>query len=190
MSGPKPTTSTNHRKKSVSVDYVLPPRKQADYFVTIYWTLVHPMFPVLDKAAFDKAYMDLWAGASPVDLDLDESMMIVLINLVLALGCQHSDSYDTDQRDSTAKTFFDRATDLLNLELIDTGSLETVQCFLLMTHYLQSTKNLSRCWMIVGIAVRMAQAIGLHRPETSGRQEPKKREMYRRVWHACLFMDR
>ncbi|KAL9106368.1 MAG: hypothetical protein Q9227_008569 [Pyrenula ochraceoflavens] len=188
VSGPRPTASVNHRKKSISVDCALPPLEQSDYFVTVYWTLVHPMFPVLDREAFDKAYLDIRAGTSPGDLE--DPLMIVVINLVLGLGCQHSDSFEMDSRDGTAKAFFDRGTELLNLELMDTGSLETVQCFLLMTQYLQSTKTLSRCWMIAGIAVRMAQAIGLHRPEISDRQMPKRRELYRRVWHACLFMDR
>lgn len=188
LPGTRPRASSNHQKKSLPINYLLPPKDQADYFVHIYWTLVHPMFPILDRQAFHKAYADLCSPSSPVDVD--DPIMVSQINLIFALGCQHSETFEMDTREATAKTFFDRATELLNLDSIDSGSLETVQCFLLMVHYLQSTKYLARNWMLVGIAIRMAQALRLHRVETSAQQDPKRRELYRRVWHGCLFMDR
>ncbi|RSL90031.1 hypothetical protein CEP51_000891 [Fusarium floridanum] len=45
--------------------------------------------------------------------------------------------------------------------------------------------------MVVGSAIRMAQGLGLHLPETSAdRSDPGERELLRRIWYGCILMDR
>ncbi|CAN9170053.1 unnamed protein product [Alternaria sp. RS040] len=46
------------------LDYELPARKQADSLVNAYWSLVHPLFPVLDKPRFIHAYNALFSGTA------------------------------------------------------------------------------------------------------------------------------
>ncbi|KAI1045989.1 hypothetical protein LB505_013872 [Fusarium chuoi] len=71
------------------------------------------------------------------------------------------------------------------------GSLELVQCLLVTSQYLQSTYNPHQTWMVIGSAIRMAQGLGLHLPETSAnRPDPGERELLRRIWYGCVLMDR
>jgi hypothetical protein len=70
------------------------------------------------------------------------------------------------------------------------GSLELVQCLLLMGRYLQCTNNPHQTWMAVGSAVRIAQSLGLHLREVPSSNPPARDSRLRRhLWKWCVFMD-
>ncbi|GKT88852.1 fungal specific transcription factor [Colletotrichum tofieldiae] len=149
----RPTLPLNGGDSGSQADYVLPPRKQADHLMDLYWYYVDPLYPFLDQQRFEHSYRALFAGTS---IDADE-----------------------------------RIFDLLQLSLWDTGSIELIQCLLIMSQYLQSTNNPHQTWMIVGSAVRIAQGLGLHLPETSLElSSDSERDLVKRIWHGCLLMDR
>ncbi|KAF4922617.1 Sorbicillinoid biosynthetic cluster transcription factor sor3 [Colletotrichum viniferum] len=169
-------------------DYVLPARKQADHLTDLYWYYVDPLYPFLDRQRFDHSYRALFAGTS---LDADERVFVSILNIIFALSTQLIESMPPKQRDSSSQGYFTRAQDLLQLGLWDTGSVELIQCLLIMSQYLQSTNNPHQTWMIVGSCVRIAQGLGLHLPETALElsSEPE-RDLVRRIWHGCILMDR
>ncbi|KZL71544.1 fungal specific transcription factor [Colletotrichum tofieldiae] len=169
-------------------DYVLPPRKQADHLMDLYWYYVDPLYPFLDQQRFEHSYRALFAGTS---IDADERIFVSILNIIFALSTQLIESMSPEQRDSTSQGYFTRAQDLLQLSLWDTGSIELIQCLLIMSQYLQSTNNPHQTWMIVGSAVRIAQGLGLHLPETSLElSSDSERDLVKRIWHGCLLMDR
>lgn len=113
------------------------------------------------------------------------------LNFAFALGCRyrsHSVQQADPRVDKSQQAFATRASRLLNLEMMDVGTIDLVQALLLMAQYLQ-TKSLShRCWVVVGMAIRVAQGLALHldSPEESQAQ----REERRRTWHFCILLDR
>jgi len=170
------------------VDYVLPSRKTADNLLRVYWDTVHTLFPILNQKQFEEAYEGIWSG---LPSESDESLMMCTLNVVFALASQYSESLLAKERDTTAGKFFDRAQDLLNLDLWSTGSIQLVQCLLLMAQYLQSINSLHQCWMVGGLATRVAEGLGLHLPETSANAPCiQQREHLRRLWHGCILLDR
>jgi hypothetical protein len=171
-----------------SVDYVLPSRKTADNLLRIYWDIVHPLFPFLNQEQFEEAYEGIWSGRPS---ESDESLMMCTLNVVFALASQYSENVLSKERETASAKFFDRAQDLLNLDLWGTGSVQLVQCLLLMSQYLQSINSLHQCWMVGGLATRVAEGLGLHLPETSANAPSiQQREHLRRLWHGCILLDR
>ena len=181
--GPTRKLKSNHAS-----DHVLPLRKAADNLFAVYWKLVDPLYPFLDKPETMAAYSRIWTGEGNLD---DESTFLCVLNAMFALCCQLSETILPEQREASADVFFERAKDLLDLDLWKDGSIQSIQCLLLMGQYLQSTNDPHRCWIVVGLAVRSAQAIGLHLPSTSAQfRSPKDRQLARKVWHGCVLMDR
>ncbi|KAL6232753.1 fungal-specific transcription factor domain-containing protein [Aspergillus navahoensis] len=170
-----------------NTDNVLPPRKHADYLVSLYWQTIEPQEPLLDSNRFSRAYQFLFAGSN---LDCDEGVFTSMLNLVFALATQLQESVPIEQRDRASKTFFLRAWRLLRPEAIlwQDGSLELVQCLLLMARYLQCTRNVHQTWMALGSALRIAQALGLH--SLSSDAEGDDAQLRRQTWLHCLFMER
>ncbi|KAK1995023.1 fungal-specific transcription factor [Colletotrichum falcatum] len=154
----------------------------------LYWHYVDPLYPFLDRPKFEHSYRALFAGTS---IDADERIFASTLNLVFALSTQLSESIPPEQRVSSSQAYFKRAQDLLQFSLWDTGSVELIQCLLIMSQYLQSTNNPHQTWMVVGSVVRIAQGLGLHLPETSsGLASESERNLVKRIWHGCLLMDR
>ncbi|RDW80270.1 hypothetical protein BP6252_04908 [Coleophoma cylindrospora] len=167
------------------VNYVLPPRKQADSLMAAYWKYLHTLYPYLDKKQTEEDYDKTWKGDDSVS---DERTFLCLLNIIFALCCRLTGS-TTSEREYLAAVFYQRARKLLDVGKM--GSVRSVQSYLLFGQYFQSTNEAHSCWMFVGLAIRTAQSLGLHLPETSERQSDiRTREMFRKVWHGCILMDR
>lgn len=173
---------------SPALSYVLPPRRQADHLMDLYWFYVDPLYPFLDRKRWTAAYNAIFAGTA---MDLNERAFMATLNVILALSTQLLESQSLEQREQSSEAFFRRAQELLPMNPWEPGSLELVQCLLVTSQYLQSTYNPHQTWMVIGSAIRMAQGLGLHLPETSAsRSDPGERELLRRIWYGCVLMDR
>lgn len=61
---------------------------------------------------------------------------------------------------------------------------------LLVSRYLQCTNDPHRTWMVVGLAVRMAQSLGLDVEPTTTEPRTDDSGLRQQVWRCCVFMDR
>jgi hypothetical protein len=173
--------------KSVA-NYVLPPRKMADSLLEVYWDYVFPLYPFFIPAQMKSEYAKIWTGDK---LEYDENMLMCTLNVMFALASQLADFVPPKEREASADAFFSRAKDLFQFNLWDTGSAGLVQCLLLMAQYLQSTDSAHQCWIVTGLAIRNAQSLGLHLPETIARlQSFQEQQLARKIWHGCVLMDR
>ncbi|CAG9986794.1 unnamed protein product [Clonostachys byssicola] len=173
----------------------LPTRRVADGLVKAFWEYLHPLLPILHKPTFMKSYRLQWVGedeACPSHSSggQDDPPFLSTLNIVFAISCQFSDQITTTRKRVFADTFYRRSRRIFADELLDYPTLATVQLLLLTGVYLQSTAHANRCWNIVGSAIRTAQSLGLHLDRTAGAENQLQREMERRVWHTCIFLDR
>ncbi|KAL3959138.1 hypothetical protein ACCO45_007300 [Purpureocillium lilacinum] len=144
------------------------------------------LYPFLDRGKWEHSYTALFAGTP---LDTDERTFVATLDIIFALATQLVESLSTEQRSEASHVFFRRAQDLVELQLWDPGSLELIQYLLLTSQYLQSTNHPHQTWMVVGSAVRIAQSLGLHLPETSAAQKVMgRRELMRRDRGSLLRM--
>lgn len=198
QSDPQPHSSTQHPRQVAQGPaifdnpqlYFMPPRAVADAFLTCYWNELWAVFPIHDKVSFENSYNSIWSS-SPATVK-NEIVFYTLLNMVFALGSQFSTLVRPDQRTEVGQIFWNRANTLFDTLVSKTASVEGVQCLLLMAIFLQSSRDSYRCWMVTGSAVRMAQSLGLHLSETSNKisNSEADREVARRIWHACVFLDR
>ncbi|RJE23999.1 transcription factor [Aspergillus sclerotialis] len=186
---PASLMSTRNEGAPSSVpNYVLPPRKMADSLMDVYWTEVFPLYPLVDSAHMRAEYAKMWTGDS---LQSDENMLMCTFNVIFALSCQLADFIQPEEREASADSFFTRAKGLLHFNLWNTGSAGLIQCLLLMAQYLQSTDSAHQCWIVTGLAVRNAQSLGLHLPQTITQLPTfQEQQLARKIWHGCVLMDR
>jgi hypothetical protein len=172
---------------------VLPHRRHADRLVDLFWQHIQPVEPILEPALFNRNYDALFAGR-PLPSGADERMFLSILNAVFALSTQLQESVPADERNQVGNTYFRRAWALLRVEaaLWEPGSIEMVQCLLIMARYLQCSSHLHQTWMAVGIAVRTAQSIGLDRPNSASGDilAPVPHEFREQLWQCCVYIDR
>lgn len=179
--------AADHNKPGIKpMEYVLPPRRRADVLLSVYWKYVHVLYPYLDKPQVQTEYEQLWRGDGSI---CEERSFVGLLNVIFTLSCLLDDSLAAEDREAAARTFYLRARELI--DLVENGSIRSVQSFLLLGQYFQSTNASHPCWVFVGMAIRTAQSLGLHLAETSESvPNPSTRELLRRVWYGCVLMDR
>jgi hypothetical protein len=167
-------------------DYTLPPRKQADILMDAYWRYLHVLHPYLDKAQTQVDYEKIWMGDDSVT---DERSFLCLLNIIFAVSCRLIGLATSEERDRSSATFYLRARELM--DVVEMASVRSVQIFLFLAEYFQSTSQPHQCWVFVGLAIHTAQSLGLHLPQTSECiSNMRARELLRIVWHECVLMDR
>ncbi|BGP38406.1 hypothetical protein JCM10450v2_002351 [Rhodotorula kratochvilovae] len=80
-------------------------------------------------------------------------------------------------------------------DMLDNSTIPNIQALLIYAFSMELEKGTaaSKTWNILGLAVRMAQDLGLHRKLGSERKEQSEAdhtELRRRVWGGCLIADR
>jgi hypothetical protein len=209
------STARSHSLKTDSAVFgmTVPPRDEADDLVKNYWRWTHSLYPLVHRPSFEERYRMIWypqtesrclgaeaRASTPAGLytSMGDRLFYCMLNSVFALGSLFSPKMDHTDRDQLSRTFFERAKKLMDLDMLAVGSLALVQTLLLMGQYLQSTEMSSTCWNIVGLAVRVAQNIGLHHDPKNCNQgccpaqtlDQTETEMRRRAWAGCVLLDR
>ncbi|OBS20254.1 hypothetical protein FPOA_06639 [Fusarium poae] len=171
-----------------------PPDHLVPTLLRTFYDSIHPVFPLLHWSSFTTMYNSI--GRPNMTLDdchyqaRDDLVFHAILNMVLALGCQRSKDALLSQRKQYADSFYRRSQRLVSIETLDFASLEIVQLLLLRGIYLHYTSYANRCWNMVGVALRVAQSLGLNFEHAASSKSQLEREMRRRVWHNCIALDR
>ncbi|KAI1479010.1 fungal-specific transcription factor domain-containing protein [Daldinia eschscholtzii] len=120
---------------------------------------------------------------------------LALAYSVMALGCMYnmpeSDSSETPPykvaMDEAIK-YYSGARAILQ-DITECRDLTSLQALLFMILFIQSISNLSTCYGFVGIALRSALRMGLHRHLPHIKLNPIEAETRRRVFYICRQMD-
>ncbi|KAJ6481874.1 fungal-specific transcription factor domain-containing protein [Mycena sanguinolenta] len=172
----------------------LPPRSAQEALLARYFTHVHPSFPVVHK----RAVQDAWArGEGPPPL---------LLLAMFALAARHAPQPPSSpsSRSPSASpapsqymwpagdAFLFRAKALLDSSYASSRT-STCQALLLMGFREIGIGAMAQAWIYIGMAVRMAQDLGLQRDADGwdgklfGAWDIAER---RRIWYACVIMDK
>ncbi|OAX81130.1 hypothetical protein ACJ72_04532 [Emergomyces africanus] len=110
----------------------------------------------------------------------------ILLNTVLALGAWTigDDTMDIHE------TFYNEANRYLqDGSVFEMGNLACVQAFLFLSNYTQKRNKPNTGWNYLGLAIRMALSLGLHKEFPEWNISLLQREMRRRVWWGIFIFD-
>ena len=163
----------------------LPNRALTDLLVQLYKLKVQPMYPALHEPTLDRDIEDVYrlgAGAT--------SYQQFVTYIVIAISLQKMDT----QYAGLADSYYLAA--LNHLEpVVKPMDLRTLQCFALMAEYSLLTPTRTAIYYVVGIAVRLAQALGYNEEKTitrgrsDGRIDYLEIDMRRRLFWCILVME-
>ncbi|KAL6872556.1 fungal-specific transcription factor domain-containing protein [Trichoderma longibrachiatum] len=164
----------------------LPSRAVMDVFVSNYFQLFHPFFPILDKSG-------VLAGYYRSDRDVasqSQGLSLLLLQAILftaAATVPMSTIRDAGftSRLEARNLLHKRARHLYEFDF-EPDNIINIQALLLMSHFYPSMVEQKHTWFWIHQAISIAQGLGLHR---NASQEPQ-RKLWARIWWACLVRDR
>ncbi|KAE8386243.1 hypothetical protein BDV23DRAFT_190200 [Aspergillus alliaceus] len=114
----------------------------------------------------------------------DEDTVSSIFYLVLAIGAQVSDTNQT-----LAEKYFVSGRQLAFSAFTETPSLYTIQSYVLISMYMLGACRRNGAFMNLGIALRAAYAVGIHRKDVNALFCTRERRARERVWRSLRMMD-
>lgn len=168
-------------------EFELPPAEAAERLFECYITTIHPSFPILPHN-FEKefnGYIDSIKQHRPFQ---PPNRWRAILNLVFAIGAQYSHlvdaSWQADGRDHLI--YMTRALRLLELEntlvAISAPDIALIRATGMLSLYYLVIGHINRAWVMIGLSLRSALAVGLHLRNADESASPGKKEMLTRTW--------
>lgn len=189
--------------------WCLPLRRRADALVGLFFARNNSVFPILHEQTFRSQYTRIWEAAPKHSAPLavcsglckqkSQGQLFPATLYAMFAVVSLFESAQLEQNATRADRFFREAQKIDILETLDNEvGIELVQLLLLMARYLQSTERFSKCKNISGLAIRLAQNMGLHYSGTEARTRglisasstQLECEMRTRVWQGCVMLER
>ncbi|TFY53230.1 hypothetical protein EVG20_g10211 [Dentipellis fragilis] len=182
-----------------SVNVSLPPVELQRHLLDLYFTYVHPIFPVVHKTLF---WMEFEAANSPGNERRPISERPHMSNLLLLSMLAIAARYDEAENLPTSGnmweaglTYMIQAREVLN-RIYHYSRPSTCQALLLLGLREFGLGSMEHGWLYIGMALRMAQDLGLNRDgahwEGHGRKLFTHMELQarRQIWWACNRADK
>ncbi|KAI5369606.1 hypothetical protein Slin15195_G004810 [Septoria linicola] len=163
----------------------LPNRSLGDLLLQLYKLKVQPMYPALHEPSLDKDFDK--AYTQPEEATPYQHFVC---RMVIAISLQKMDT----QYAGLADSYYLAA--LKQLEaVVRPMDLKTLQCFALMAEYSLLTPTRTAIYYVVGIAVRLLQALGLNEEKTitrgqrNGTADYLEIDLRRRLFWCIMVME-
>ncbi|KAJ6107317.1 hypothetical protein N7523_008640 [Penicillium sp. IBT 18751x] len=173
----------------------LPPRDVVDSLIRVYFKHVHPDFPLFHRGTFEEEYETFMSKGRHYDQRARAGIHLTSPTLPEAgwLGCLHmmiafaalTGSVDiaTDLDLTSLCRYCASLTRQLLPHFISKCTLSNVRALLLLSLFLHNHNERNAAWNLVGTAMRLSFAMGLHRASDTGSHfRPMEREVRKRVF--------
>lgn len=157
-----------------------PTKEEAEEYVHHYMLATSGAVDLFDKDDISQ-HLSSWTEVSTPSNNSTDSIFY----LVLAIGARNR---STDH-DELAEQYFNRGRELAISSFMDDPSVLTVQSYVLIAFYLLTCCRRNGAFMLLGIAVRAAYALGLHRSDISALFEAREKSTRDRVWKSLRVLD-
>jgi len=148
-------------------------------FMDAYFLNYHSSYPFVHEATFRAQFHE--HIPRPHGLSWQ-----ILLNTILALGAW---SIGDDNSDLDITFYQEARGHLQQVSVFETGNLTLIQALLLMSNYAQKRNKPNTGWNFLGLAVRMAMSLGLHKEFPGWRISLLQREIRRRLWWGVFIFD-
>ncbi|KEY64401.1 hypothetical protein S7711_08461 [Stachybotrys chartarum IBT 7711] len=155
-----------------------PNRHITEAMIDAYFRLYHISYPIIHEPTFRAQYSEVIPRPNG-------PCWTVLAYIVASIGTWASSSDSATMLDLA---LFSQARSILNFDFLEVGNLTLVQALTLASNYQQKRDKPNSGYTYLGIAVRMAMGLGLHKEFHGWNISPLTMEIRRRVWWSlCVF---
>lgn len=165
--------------------FTVPDDELRDELLRTYIKIIHCFMPAID---LDQLLDPIIRGDGhePVSLLLFQAIMFASVifvdsNLLRSRGFA--------SRKAARKVFFNRVRLLYALDY-EPDHLALLQSALLMTYWYDSPHDEKDTWYWMGIALSLAQVLGIHRDPDTLPISSREKRLRRRIWWSCYIRDR
>ncbi|KXN72821.1 hypothetical protein CONCODRAFT_77620 [Conidiobolus coronatus NRRL 28638] len=167
----------------------LPPQEEIDQLIDLYFSHVHPSIRFVHRPSFLSRLHS-------------KKQCLLLLNSIFAVSARFAPHVgQTKPRYQWGDVYFKRANSHITKEALSQPTIEIVQSLILLGLYEYGKMKGFSSWNYVGIAIRLAQQLGLHTIDSyhnrgdnyllkNTAEDWLVTESKRRTWWGCFIADR
>ncbi|KAL1837640.1 hypothetical protein VTJ49DRAFT_3560 [Mycothermus thermophilus] len=173
----KPASSTSSSSQKEPPQRI-PWSWKGQTLIDAYFKRIHVFIPMLDESSFRADYLEGQRTDAP---------WLALLNMVFAMGSIAASKSD----DYNHVNYYNRAMEHLPMDALGSSHIETVQALALIGgYYLHYINRPNMANAVLGAAIRMASALGLHRESLAqSTNDIVAAETRRRTWWSLFCLD-
>ncbi|KAH6985165.1 hypothetical protein EDB80DRAFT_232692 [Ilyonectria destructans] len=152
-----------------------PEPSDAHYLVRWYLRATNSILMLFDEPLLNHA-LSQWLQ-TPID-QLEHQSMTTIFLLIFAIGSQTC----PENRDNTAEQYFNYGRFLTDFQNMENPTISTIQTHVLITMYLLGASRRDAAMMYLGIAVRAAYVLGIHRSDRNAQYDAPEYAMRESLW--------
>jgi proline utilization trans-activator len=190
---------TSWLRRPLVVPERLPPLPPVDFARRLYLAqhaYIGTIFSFLDEATFDTRLQLMYTYAAPPDLgDREACLAYAQVLLVFAFGQMYSVNQWTGHDGPPGFQYFRHALPFVP-DVREDGSVLFVEVLSYAAYYMQTINRRDAAYLYMGMALRMAIALGLHQDVDGGddsgddAENGYVRERRRRLWWSTYSLER
>ncbi|CAJ2508076.1 Uu.00g092620.m01.CDS01 [Anthostomella pinea] len=151
-----------------------------------YVQYVHPYMPLIELHELLSIVNARDGRCGQISLFLYQSVMFAAVAFVELNYLKEAGFTD---KKAARKAFFLKARLLYDFDY-ESDRLTQVQGLLLMTYWYETPTDQKDTWHWMGVAISLAQLIGLHRDPAHKGMPQRKKRLWKRIWWSCFMRDR
>ncbi|KAF2476525.1 uncharacterized protein BDR25DRAFT_277719 [Lindgomyces ingoldianus] len=172
----------------------LPPFAIAEKLFNCYMQSVQTSFPILAERIFRNQFYHFYASVGRgTPINLPEKWQAIL-NLVFAVGAVYSHLTEANWRgDERDHVIYHSRASILGLRdpsWVSNPDLLQMQIIGLLSLYYLAIGHINKAWVVIGISVRLAYALGLHVRNEDRSTSAVRKETLVRMWWGLYSLER
>ncbi|KPI38713.1 uncharacterized protein AB675_5719 [Cyphellophora attinorum] len=177
-----PATPQSPAAASSQIHIRMPPKALAYHYVNRYFSQVHCLYWLYSTEQFHTRFENSYTASNQT------ASWACSLYSIFALASQRAPESNSEPDERTASDYLALAKATVP-QVCDEADLDSIRALMLLATALQSHCYSTSAYLHVGIAVRIAQSLGLHMDKYSLTHGFVEREHSRRIWWTLYIYD-
>ncbi|KAF9225551.1 hypothetical protein BS17DRAFT_751446 [Gyrodon lividus] len=193
------------------ITVAFPPVAMQDRLIDLYFSYAHPVFPVIHRGRFLREYHewkrscssnpntpDSSRGTPSSSPEPSQTVTKLLLLSIFSIAARYLDERVPESFDKLWEAGCDYLAQARNVlaQVSHSCRASTCQALLLLGHREFGTGSMEQGWLYIGMAIRMAQDLGLNRAADNWQFNGKRmfsaeeNQVRKQIWWACCIADK
>ncbi|KAF8846123.1 hypothetical protein BDN67DRAFT_1064611 [Paxillus ammoniavirescens] len=191
------------------ISVTFPPVAMQDQLIDLYFSYAHPIFPVIHRGRFLREYNEWKRSSNPNTPESNrgtpssgpepsQTVTKLLLLSIFSIAARYLDERVPESVDNLWEAGCDYLAQARNVlaQVSHSCRASTCQALLLLGHREFGIGSMEQGWLYIGMAIRMAQDLGLNRAadnwQFNGRRmfSAEENQVRKQIWWACCIADK
>ena len=179
-----------YSSSNVDMHALHPPEQQAREFWDVYKDHVESLVKVLHVPSFEPVIFDAFAHIDKVSKGMETLLFAIYYGAVTSTTAEVClERWGKDRNTLLNKYRFGLEQALARANFLYCDEVIILQSFVIFLVLLRRNDDARKIWTLTGLAVRIAQTLGIHRDGSHFGLPPFEIEMRRRLWWQVCILD-